>query len=59
MKIASAPTIERLTKLINEFYYSTTYSITEDLKIFNSKGKFEAGKVEKKANKYIYSTNQN
>lgn len=36
-KIASAPTIERLENLINEFFYSQSYRISE-MKVYNSKG---------------------
>lgn len=54
IKIASAPTIESLTKLINEYYYSTTYRIEEG-KVYNSKGLFEKGVVTKKGKRFIYS----
>lgn len=37
MKIASAPTKERLTKLINEFYYSKNYVITISNEVYNTK----------------------
>lgn len=34
---ASAPTKEELEKLINDFYYSKNYTITEDNTIYNTK----------------------
>lgn len=34
---ASSATKEGLEKLINEFYYSKNYIITEDMRIYNTK----------------------
>jgi hypothetical protein len=46
-KIAQAGTLERLTKFLNEYCYSTTYNINEDFIITNSKGVTTLFKVEK------------
>lgn len=54
IKIVSAPTIERLEKLINQYHYSTTFVIKEG-KVYNSKGLFEKGVVSKKGKRFIYS----
>jgi len=43
---ASAPNIERLTNLINQFYYSSTIRV-EDGKVFNSKGQINGVEVVK------------
>lgn len=53
-KIGSSPTIEGLEKLINEYYYSSTYKIIEWL-VYNSKGLFWAGVVSKKGKRFYYS----
>ena len=37
MLICSAPTKDNLVKLINEFYCSENYVITEDNKVYNTK----------------------
>ena len=44
MKIATAGSKESLQKIINEYFYSHNYIITDDLKIFNtSKNSFLDG----------------
>jgi len=43
--ICSSLTLEGLTKMINNYYYSTTYSVSDDLVISNSKGVFEKAVV--------------
>lgn len=37
--IMSAPTKEELVKMINEYFYSSNYIITDDGKIYNTKTK--------------------
>lgn len=37
--ICSAPTKEELEKMINEFYFSKNYIITEDNRVYNTKKK--------------------
>ena len=56
MLICSAPTKENLVKLINEFYFSENYVITEDNKVYNTKlDKFiDGGIIEFKRNRYYY-----
>ncbi len=52
-KIASSPTIEGLAKLINVYFYSTTYKI-EDMKLYNSKGLFKSGEIKKEKGKFNF-----
>lgn len=56
MKIASAPTKDRLQKLINEFFYSSTHVISEDNKVYNAKGLTNV-KIEKKGERLVASIN--
>jgi hypothetical protein len=51
MKIASAPTTDRLTKLLNEYFFSTTYKIV-DGKVYNSKGLVENIEIQEKKNRF-------
>ncbi len=53
-KIASSGTKEGLEKLLNEFFYSTTFRI-EGKEVFNSKGKVEVVKVDEKKCRFIAS----
>jgi len=57
-KICSSPTIEGLTKLINEYYYSTTCYI-ENMQVFNRNGLIKNGIVKQAKGKYIYYTINN
>lgn len=43
--LLSAPTKERAEKLLNEFFYSTTYVIQEDNKITWKEGQFCEGLI--------------
>ena len=54
--ICSAPTKDNLIKLINEFYRSENYVITEDNKVYNTKlDRFiDNGIIEFKRNRYYY-----
>ena len=54
--ICSAPTKDNLVKMINEFYCSENYVITEDNKVYNTKlDKFiDNGIIEFKRNRYYY-----
>lgn len=54
--IASSATKDGLQKLINEFYYSESYIITDDLKVYNKKQqKFHEDKIiEFKNNRYRF-----
>ena len=54
--ICSAPTKDNLVKMINEFYCSENYVITEDNKVYNTKlDKFiDGGIIEFKRNRYYY-----
>ena len=54
--ICSAPTKDNLVKMINEFYCSENYVITEDNKVYNTKlDKFiDNGIIEFKRNRYCY-----
>jgi hypothetical protein len=55
--IASSPSIEGLTKLLNSYFYSTTYQIHPDLSITNSKGVFDKLKVTQKKGRYLLTEN--
>ena len=54
--ICSSPTKEKLLILINEFYRSKHYIITDDNKVYNTKlDRFiDNGIIEFKNNKYYY-----
>ena len=54
--ICSSPTKDNLVKLINEFYCSENYVITEDNKVYNTKlDRFiDNGIIEFKRNRYYY-----
>ena len=55
---ASAPNIERITKLINEFYYSTSCRV-EDEKVYNAKGLIggvEVIKAKGKKERYLFQS---
>ena len=55
---AAAPNIERLTNLINQFYYSSTIRV-EDGKVFNSKGQINGVEVVRapgKREKYFFQS---
>lgn len=54
--ICSAPTKDNLIKLINEFYRSENYIITEDNKVYNTYLNMfiENGIIEFKKNRYYY-----
>jgi hypothetical protein len=56
MKIATAGSKESLQKIINEYFYSHNYIITDDLKIFNTlKNSFLDGfEVIIKNNRWIF-----
>jgi len=52
-KIASSPTLIGLTKLLNEYFYSSTYQIHPDLSITNSKGIFDKMTVKQEKSKFV------
>ena len=56
MLICSAPTKDNLVKLINEFYCSKHYIITNDNKVYNTYLNMfiDNGIIEFKNNKYYY-----
>lgn len=53
-KYASAGSIEKLTELINRFYYSSAYVIEEDGKVFNPKLNRHIGHVTHKRGRFTY-----
>lgn len=55
MKIATAPTLERIEKLINQFYMSTTCKVING-KVFNSKGEVNGVEVVKVKNRFVFQT---
>jgi hypothetical protein len=52
-KIASSPTIEGAEKLLNQYFCSTSYKISEDLIISNNKGIFEKVIIKKIKGRYV------
>lgn len=52
--ICSSSTISGLEKLINQYFYSTTYQVFPDMTIVNSKGIFDKGFCKKAKNKYYF-----
>ena len=54
-KIASSPTKEGIVKMINQYYYSSTFTVNfETGEVSNSKGILSGAKVEFKKGRYIY-----
>ena len=53
-KLASSGTKEGIEKMINQYFYSTSYKLDEDLNIFGKKGILQDFKVEFKRNKYVF-----
>ena len=54
MKVASASTKERLTKLINDYYFTTSCIINDNNEVWNTKLNKKLGKVEFKRSTFIY-----
>ena len=54
VKLAQSGTKEGIEKMINQYFYSTSYKVDEDLNIVGKKGILENFKVEFKRNKYIF-----
>lgn len=52
-KIASSPTLTGLEKLLNQYFFSTTYKIQPDLTVTNSKGIFDKVIVKREKNRYV------
>jgi len=52
-KIASSGSLKGLEKLLNEYYYSSTYKISENFIITNSKGVYDKVFVKKEKNKFV------
>ncbi len=52
-KLASSPTIEGAEKLLNQYFYSTSYKISEDLKVSNNKGIYEKVIIKKLKGRYV------
>ena len=55
--LASSPTIEGIEKMINKYFYSTSYKVHKDLSISNSKGLFtKVFVIFKKGRYYLYES---
>lgn len=52
-KIASSPTLAGLAAMLNKYFYSTSYTIAEDLTVSYSKGVNERIGVKKMKGRYI------
>jgi hypothetical protein len=50
--IASSGTITGIEKMINQFYYSSSYKVNDDMTIQNSKGLFFGIVIKKQKNRY-------
>ena len=59
MKLASAGNKAGIEKMINEYFYSTSYVVTDDSRIHNPKaGKFlDSFKVSVKKSRWIFENN--
>lgn len=53
-KICSSESIEGLTTLINQYYFSSYWIINDKLEAYNTKLLKTAGKIELKRNKYTF-----
>ena len=56
-KIGSSPTIEGAEKLLNEYYYSTSYKVSPELVISNKNGIFDKVIIKKVKSRYVIFTN--
>ena len=55
-KLATAPTIQRIEQIINQYFYSTTYKVNPDnLELTSSKGVNLNYFVEFKKGRYIFN----
>jgi hypothetical protein len=52
-KIASSATLKGLEKILNQYFYSTSYQIFPDLTITNSRGVYDKVLVKKEKSKYV------
>lgn len=56
--LASAPTMERTTKMVNDYFYSNSIELHEDssgvYSLINSKGKIDRFRVVKKKNRFRF-----
>ena len=50
--ICSSGTLSGIEKMINSFYYSSSYKVNEDLTIQNNKGLFSGIEIKKAKNRY-------
>jgi len=58
--IASAKSVKNLQNLLNEFFFSTSYKISDDLTISNKNGIFtKVIAIEKKNRYYLYANMYN
>jgi len=53
VKIASSPTLVGLEKMLNKYFYSTTYQIFPDMTVKNSKGIYNKVIVKKEKSRYV------
>ena len=54
LKIGSSPTLKGVEKLINGFFFSTSYKVSKDFVITNSKGVYENGVVKKEGKRFVF-----
>lgn len=56
--LASAPSLDRITKMVNQYFYSTSIELHEDssgvYSLINSKGKIDGCRVIKKKNRFRF-----
>jgi hypothetical protein len=56
--LASAPTMERITKMVNDYFYSTSIELHEGedgmYSLTNSKGRMDRFRVVKKKNRFRF-----
>jgi len=53
VKIASSLTLVGLEKMLNQYFYSTTYQIFPDMTVKNSKGIYDKVIVKKEKSRYV------
>ncbi len=56
--LASAPSLDRITKMVNQYFYSNSIELHEDssgvYSLINSKGKIDGCRVVKKKNRFRF-----
>ena len=51
--LASSGTKEGIEKLINSYFYSTSYKVSDNLEIINNKGFYSGITIKKRKNRFL------